>query len=181
MLSYTMTPSRKVWICWIINTVVLLLVITMVTIFRDDGSKYFKWGPSDDLILISIKVDTWTRWFAVLAFIALVKGCDVLVNELGSPVLGFSVYNPDKKVITDFTKNELNFLTNAMWFVNAFRGIMMAVVTVTQIDLAFLAMGFSEIVSIFTVRILLNEKTFTKCDEEVKPIVEDNTDGEQAL
>ena len=34
------------------------------------------------------------------------------------PVLGFSIYNPDKKVITEFTKNELQFY--AMLFKNGF-------------------------------------------------------------
>ena len=92
----------------------------------------------------------------------MVKGCDVLVNEIGSPILGFRVYNPDKKIIDDFTKNELNFLANSMWFVNGFRTVLMAVVTITQVDIAFSGMIISEIVSIFTVRHLLNCKTFTK-------------------
>jgi hypothetical protein len=91
-----------------------------------------------------------------------VKSCDVLVNELGSPILGFRVYDPDKTIIDDFTKNELNFLANAMWFTNGFRGVLMAVITVTQIDIAFSGMIISELVSIGTVRHLLNGKTFTK-------------------
>ena len=85
-----------------------------------------------------------------------------MVNEIGSPILGFRVYNPDKKVIDDFSKNELNFLANAMWFVNGFRGVLMAVITITQVDIAFSGMIVSEIVSIFAVRHLLNCKTFTK-------------------
>jgi hypothetical protein len=38
----------------------------------------------------------------------------------------------------------------------------MAVITITQVDIAFSGMIVSEIVSIFTVRHLLNCKTFTK-------------------
>jgi hypothetical protein len=90
----------------------------------------------------------------------MVKGCDVMVNEIGSPILGFPVYNPDKKIIDDFTKNQLNFLANSMWFVNGFRTVLMAVITITQVDIAFSGMIVSEIVSIFTVRHLLNCKTF---------------------
>jgi len=41
------------------------------------------------------------------------------------------VYNPDKKIIDDFTKNQLNFLANSMWFVNGFRTVLMAVITIT--------------------------------------------------
>lgn len=138
----------------------MVLVLVIVCIFRDDESKYFRFGPQPDLIVISIRIDTWTKWLLLNLFIGLVKGCDVLVNELGSPILGFRIYNPDKHEIDDFTKNELNFLANAMWFSNGFRTILMSVITITQIDIAFSGMLISEFVSIFTVRHLLNGKKF---------------------
>jgi hypothetical protein len=100
------------------------------------------YGPSKDLIVISVEIDTWKKWILLNIFIWLVKGCDVMVNEIGSPILGFRVYNPDKKIIDDFTKNQLNFLANAMWFVNGFRTILMAVITITQVDIAFSGIAF---------------------------------------
>jgi hypothetical protein len=140
----------------------MLLVLLIVSIFRSEKSTYFKLGPSKDLIVISVEIDTWEKWILLNLFIWLVKGCDVLVNEIGSPILGFRVYNPDKKIIDDFTKNQLNFLANSMWFVNGFRTVLMAVITITQVDIAFSGMIISEIVSIFTVRHLLNCKKFVK-------------------
>ena len=157
-----LTNSKKVWLCLIVNFFTMLLVLLIVSIFRSPKSTYFRFGPSDDLIVISVEIDTWNKWILLNIFIWMVKGCDVLVNEIGSPILGFRVYNPDKKIIDDFTKNELNFLANSMWFVNGFRGVLMAVITITQVDIAFSGMIVSEIVSIFAVRHLLNCKTFTK-------------------
>ena len=157
-----LSNSKKVWLCLIINFITMLFVLLIVSIFRSEKSTYFKFGPSNDLIVISVEIDTWKKWILLNIFIWMVKGCDVLVNEIGSPILGFRVYNPDKKIIDDFTKNELNFLANSMWFVNGFRTVLMAVVTITQVDIAFSGMIISEIVSIFTVRHLLNCKTFTK-------------------
>ena len=158
--------SKKVWLCLIGNFVAMSLVLSVVCIFR----------PYPDLIVISIKIDTWNKWIILNIFIALIKGCDVLVNELGSPILGFRVYNPDKKNIDDFNKNELNFLANSMWFTNSFRNILMAVITVTQIDIAFSGMFISEIVSIFTVRHLLNGKTFNKEEQEEQEYKEDDVE-----
>ena len=157
-----LTNNKKVWLCLIGNFITMILVLVVVTIFRSDKSTYFKFGPSEDLIVISVEINTWKKWILLNVFIWLVKGCDVMVNEIGSPILGFRVYNPDKKNIDDFTKNELNFLANAMWFVNGFRSVLMAVVTITQVDIAFSGMIVSEFVSIFTVRHLLNCKTFNK-------------------
>ena len=149
----------------------MILVLIIVSIFRSEKSTYFKFGPSKDLIVISVEIDTWKKWILLNIFIWMVKGCDVLVNEIGTPILGFRVYNPDKKIIDDFTKNQLNFLANSMWFVNGFRTVLMAVITITQVDIAFSGMIISEIVSIFTVRHLLNCKTFviksnTKTNDE---------------
>jgi len=154
--------KKKVILCLILNYMIAFLVTIFVIIFRDSNGKYFRFGPHDDLIIISVLINTWIKWTGAILLIGIVKGCEVLVNELGLPILDFRVYNPDYKVITDFRKNELNFLTNAMWFVNNFRAVLMTVVSITQIDLAFAGMIISEIVSIFTVRILLNEKKFAK-------------------
>jgi hypothetical protein len=162
---FSSANSKKAWLCLIGNVVTMTLVLIVVCIFRDDESTYFRFGPHSNLIVISIKIDTWNKWITLNMFIVLIKSCDVLVNELAGPILGFSVYNPDKKNISDFTKNELNLLANSMWFTNAFRTILMAVITVTQIDIAFIGMFVSELVSIFTVRHLLNEKTFNKIEK----------------
>ncbi len=56
--------------------------------------------------------------------------------------------------------NELNFLANTMYFVNGLRGVCMVVISISQIDIALISVIVSEITSIWTVRLLLNEKTF---------------------
>jgi hypothetical protein len=158
----------------------MILVLIFVCIFRDDSSKYFRFGPNEDLIVISILINTWNKWVGLILFIGIIKSCDVLVNELGSPILGFRIYNPDKKVIDDFTKNELNFLANAMWFTNSFRSVLMVVVNITQFDIALSGMIMSEIISIFTVRHLLNTKKFVKSKSENSADGNDNTDADAA-
>jgi len=176
-----LTNSRKVWLCLIGNVITMILVLIFVCIFRDDSSKYFRFGPNEDLIVISILINTWNKWVGLILFIGIIKSCDVLVNELGSPILGFRIYNPDKKVIDDFTKNELNFLANAMWFTNSFRSVLMVVVNITQFDIALSGMIMSEIISIFTVRHLLNTKKFVKGKSENKSENDggnDNTDAD---
>ena len=159
----------------------MILVLIIVSIFRSEKSTYFKFGPSKDLIVISVEIDTWKKWILLNIFIWMVKGCDVLVNEIGTPILGFSVYNPDKKIIDEFTKNQLNFLANAMWFVNGLRTVLMAVITITQVDIAFSGMIISEIVSIFTVRHLLNGKTFVKKSNTKTNDEKENDDDDAIL
>jgi hypothetical protein len=127
---------------------------------RDTNSKYFRLGPSDSLTVISVAVDTWYKWGIVVGVLSLFGIAEVIIHELGMPVLGFSVYNPDKKIISDFTKNDLNFLANAMYLISSIRSVFNTVVSITQIDLALVTVIIKELACIVTVRMLLNEKQF---------------------
>ena len=155
-----MEVKQKLILCTVCNGLMLILTLVAIAYFRDRDSKYFRFGPHDDLLLISIKVDTWLKWTLCVTLVGVLKIGDLIVNDIGSPILGFNVYNPDKKVITDFTKNELNLLTNAMWTINSVKAVFTAIVSITQIDIALISVLLSEIAGIVTVRTLLNEKTF---------------------
>ena len=89
-----------------------------------------------------------------------------MIEEIGMPVLSFSIYNPDKKVITEFTKNELQIFGNAMYMVSSIRMVFEIMITITQIDIALISVIFTELASMFTIRMLLNEKEFTKDQEQ---------------
>jgi len=164
-----LTPRSKIWICLFINGIVLCIVSAVVIILRDDASSYFRIGPNDDLIVVSVRVNTISRYLILLSFICLIRISEVFVNELATPVLGFSIYNPDKKVITEFGKNELQLYANTMFGINAIRDVFMIVITVTQIDLALLSTIVSQVTTFFTIRILLNEKKFISSSFEETP------------
>lgn len=158
-----MTPKAKLVLCLLGNTTLLILVIT-ISVVLNDGGKYFRFGPNEGLLVISTRVDTYGKYFAMLTMIVVLNVVSVVVEEFGMPVLGFNVYNPDKKHITEFTKNELNFFANAMYLASSMRSALMVIVTISQIDIALFSVIIKEITSIFTVRALLNEKTFGKLD-----------------
>ena len=85
----------------------------------------------------------------------------VIISEIGEPVMVFNVYNPDKKVITDFTKFQLKFYANTMFMISNTRRVFDTMITVTQIDIALFAVLIEQLTSLVTVTLLVNEKTFT--------------------
>lgn len=159
-----MKPKNKVYLTLFGNLFLIIMIIILTFIFQSKNSTYFRFGPSNDLIVISVSIDTWTKYNLILLLIGFIKIVDTISNELGMPVLGFNIYNPDKKHITEFSKNELQFYANATFMVSAIRNTLMMVVNVTQIDLALFSTLISEIASFYTIRILLNEKTFKNND-----------------
>lgn len=84
----------------------------------------------------------------------------VLVGEIGEPILIFNVYNPDKKIITEFSKNQLLFYANSMFFVSNTRRIFEILINVTQIDIAIFSIIVEQLISVCTVCFLVSEKRF---------------------
>lgn len=156
-----LTSCEKVRFCLIINFISLVSMIFLIFIFKNDDSKYFRLGPYEDLNVISVTIDTWTKWIIVVIFLCLMGIIDVIIRELGLPVLDFNVYNPDKKIITDFSKNELNYLSNSMFMVSSIKAVFNTVISITQLDLALITVIVKELTSIIAIRFLLNEKKFT--------------------
>jgi hypothetical protein len=162
-----MQPKNKLIICLCVNATILTVVIALISAFAD-GSEYWRIGPSADFNVISVTIDNYNKYITLLILIMIINVSKVIVEELGMPVLGFSIYNPDKKVIEDFTKNELQFFANAMFMVSGLRQVFMTVITITQIDIAVWSLLVSEFASFYTIRLLLNEKTFTRSSDLVE-------------
>jgi len=154
-----MDKSKKLKYCVIANILVLTMVIALSIVYRDD-SDYWNVGPNKNLIVISVHIDTLNKYFLLLLVISVINISKVVIEEIGMPILGFNIYNPDKKKINEFTKIELQLYGNAMYFTSGIRGVFMLMINIAQIDIAIFNVIVCEIASIFTIRMLLNEKTF---------------------
>jgi hypothetical protein len=71
-----------------------------------------------------------------------------------------NVYNPDKKEITEFSKLQLYFYANSMFLINNIRYIFTILISITQIDIALFSVLVEQVIVIFTIKMLLNEKKF---------------------
>ena len=154
-----MLPLRKIQICLGLNIFLLFFISSCIIFFASD-SKYFRFGPHEDFLLISVKINSRLRYFFLLVLIACNNCIKVLISELGEPVLVFNVYNPDKKIITDFTKMQLLFYANTMFFIGNTRRVFELMISITQIDIALFSIIVEQLVSICTVYFLVSEKKF---------------------
>lgn len=155
-----MTPQQRLKICILGQFLLLIAVSVPIVLFANPESTYYKFGPNDDLIVISIKINTWTRYGILLLYIFIFRVCKVFITELGMPVLGFNIYDPNRKKIEGFTRNELQVQANMMYMLNAIRYALTLQLSIIQIDIAIISAIFSELASIPTIYILLKEKEF---------------------
>lgn len=167
-----MTPKKKIQFALTAN-LILLCFLFFIIFYLGSESHYFRFGPQENFVLISIKIDTWRKYGLLLLIISVIQITEVLIEDLGLPILTFNIYNPDKKVITDFKKMELQIYGNLMFLINNLRYIIQVLVTVTQIDIAIFAVLMAQITGIITVKFLINEKTFSRDIELADKLITD--------
>lgn len=157
--KYTLAGRVEV----VIYSILLILIIIIINFFQTKN-KYFRWrvpnNNDEPLIIISVKIDNYYKYFCLLFMITIIRIIKVGVTEIADPILTFNIYNPDKKNIEDFGKNELQFYGNMLYLIDNIRYVFTLMITISQIDLAIYGVLVGEITSIFTIRMLLNEKTF---------------------
>lgn len=158
-----MKQLSKIRLCLILNIFLLTFISFFITFFAGN-SKYFRFGPNSDFVFISVTIDTYDRYFLLLGLIGLNNIIKVFVSEIGEPILIFNVYNPDKKTITEFSKPQLLFYANTMFFISNTRRIFEVLINVTQIDIAIFSIIVEQLISICTVCFLVSEKKFIRKD-----------------
>jgi len=156
--------KRRIQLGLVGQLMLLMLFTTIVYCFNDGNSLYLRMGPNEDLSLLGIKINTWKKYIGLQFFIAFSQMVDVIIQEMVSPLLGFNIYNPDKKVIEEFTRLELQVYANTMWMITSLKGVVMTVISISQIDITLLGVVYGQFASFFTIRILLLEKHFPKDD-----------------
>lgn len=156
-----MKQINKIRLCLMLNIFLLFFISFFITFFASQ-SKYFRFGPNDDFIFISVPINSYNKYTLLLLLITFNNIIKVLVSEIGEPVLVFNVYNPDKKNITEFTKSQLLFYANSMFFISNTRRVFEILINITQIDIAIYSIIIEQLISICTVYFLVSEKKFDK-------------------
>jgi hypothetical protein len=154
-----MNQLNKVRLSLFLNTCLVVFIGFYITDFTTQ-STYFRFGPNEDFIFISVQINTMQKYCSLLTLIFVNDVIRVIIQEFGSPVLFMNVYNPDKKEITEFSKLQLYFYANSMFLLNNIRYIFTVLINVTQIDIALFSVLVEEIIVIFTIKMLLDEKKF---------------------
>ena len=141
------------------NAMLVSLIALFVSMYST-ADAYMRYGPQADLKLLGVAIDTWPRYWIFQLFLGCIQVTDVIIQDLANPILGFNIYNPDKKIITEYTKNELQLYAQSFWFLSQMKGALMLMVTITQLDITISKCVFSELAGIVAIRILLNDKKF---------------------
>jgi hypothetical protein len=164
---------NRLAMCLLAKFMLFFMVVIGIAALYDGAGTYVAIGPSDNLVLISVYVNTAPRYLMLQAFLICYEFIRVVTNDVANPIIGWTIFNPDKKRVRGISRNKLQLFANLLWLLDRMMAVFEILVTLTQIDIALLRGVYSELVSIVTIRWLLNEKVF---DEDIKS--QKNTDFE---
>lgn len=142
-------------ICVIVNTISLIGFLCFIFIF---GENVWQFGPSNELTVLHIKINTWEKYIIIIVISCVSKVLDVVVNDIASPNLAFTIYDSTKKVVYGFKKWHLHVLANWMWLINDTKKIVDTLILISRFDIAIITVVVSEIASIMVVSYLLSLK-----------------------
>ena len=161
-----MKLKQQLKLCIAGSAVLTIITLIFTTIFAEEKG-WFSFGPSSHLSIAGVIIDTREKYSLLIFSIVLNSVIDTLVSEFAQPILGFNIYNPDKKLITDFkSKRELQILATLYWSFNNVRTIFTNLVSITQVDLALIKWVVLEMTGVYTINIILSKKRFAEGLEE---------------
>ena len=156
---------NRLAMCLLAKFMLFFTVLVGITTLYDGAGTYVAMGPSDNLVLISVYVNTIPRYLMLQIFLICYEFIRVVTNDIADPIIGWTIFNPDKKRVRGISRYQLQLFANSLWLLNRMMAVFEILVTLTQIDIAVLRGIYSELVSIITIRWLLTEKVF---DEDIE-------------
>lgn len=97
-------------------------------------------------------------YMALLCLTMAKRAIDTVTGDIGSPNLGFSIYDPTETRVYGFTRYQLQLLANSMWLVQSIGNVFNTMVMVSRLDIALLSVFASELAGAASIYYLLGKK-----------------------
>ena len=154
-----MRVCQRTYVCLAINMIGLVGMCIYMMSFANMADLCV-YGPAPDLVVMTVVIDTWSKYIGLVGVVVIARVLEVLVNDIGSPAMGFQIFDPTKTTVYGFTSCTLQLAANGMWMVNGLSSIIKTLLIVSRLDMAMISIVSSELASIITVRFLLGNKQF---------------------
>lgn len=154
-----MRARERVLICILVNILSFGGLIAFIAA-EANLTDLLYFGPSKDLVILKITIDTWSKYIGLIALTVVMKCLEVIVNDIGTPDLGFNIFDSSKTTVYGFTRYELQWMTACMWIITNLSNIFKILLIVSRLDLAIIGVLAGEMTSIFTVFCLTMDKRF---------------------
>lgn len=158
-------PFRNVKILFSLCGVCMLTSVLYVIAFRDLCSTYMRFGPNDHLNVAAVPIRSWTSYILLHIQLAFIELSVALMSELCDPLFQYSIFNVDRKIVTECSKQEIQVYNCLYSAIRSFQFTSRIIFITAQFDLLVSVIIYKESANLFCVSILLQDKEFFKSKE----------------
>ena len=76
-----LTQKQRVKICIIGQALLLISALIPTVLLANKDSTYYRFGPSEELIVISVKINTWLRYAILIVYVLIFRICKVFITR----------------------------------------------------------------------------------------------------
>jgi len=169
----------------IINLLFLCLFMGSLFAYNKEPSSYLNVGWSDNFVFASVTIDNPLKYSLLCLFIIILNISEIFLNDIATPLIQFTTYNPYKLIIHDFSRFQLQGYSNIIFFIQTTKRFIQIYVTFSQIDIAIISLVSSQAGVAMAINYLLDKKTFVRqiesvnyssIESELNPIISINKD-----
>lgn len=153
-----MQKRTVIRLCIFINTIALGVAI-MLSIAGSSQSTWFSFGWSDKLFVLSIPVNTLSRYVIVLAVFGFMSFSKVIDESSATPILWFALFD-QSNIVYDLTRFEVCVYTWLTFTTSRLRDLLLIMVSISQIDLGLFCIASALFGLIIISIILTHNKEF---------------------
>lgn len=114
-----------------------ILVAVFASVSRRTSNKFIQlgFGPSPDLYLLDVHINTWGRWFGMNLMVFVHTIVQSLLSEIIQPWMSTHVYTTDNRVILRYSKPTTMTLANMYGVCSVIMQAISLYITFTQVDI----------------------------------------------
>jgi len=164
----------------IINLLFLFIFMGSLFAYNKEPSSYLQVGWSNNFVFASVIINNPLKYSLLCLFIIILNISEIFLNDIATPLIQFTTYNPYKLIIHDFSRFELQAYSNIIFFIQTTKKFIQIYVTFSQIDIAIISLVSSQAGVAMAIKYLLDKKTFVRpienlnyssIDNELNPII----------
>lgn len=141
------------------------IVVALFSIFLYGGGvehHLLSWGPQEDFFILSMRIDTWTKYWSVVFMIVATITLKTVAKQIGWAICKFLVFDQNRRVVYGFYPSELLGYTEVLRtgenLVDMFSVILLF--AIYKFDIIIISIFVGMFISLVVVYYLLRKKTF---------------------
>lgn len=161
-LMENMSPRQLVSISCVCMVTVVCILFSVFLYGGGVERHLMSWGPQPDFFILSMCIDTWPKYWAVVFMIVSTLALKMVAKQVGWSICKFAVFDQNRREVYGFFRTELIISTEILRTGESLIDVFFLVLLyeIYKFDIIIISIIVGMFMSVIVVFYLLRKKTF---------------------